>query len=336
MKIEIFNYEICVCALLVTNSLCVKSSAEMGNKNMNYYDFLNNVKEGVAKLADKKDSITINHIIKNNGKELDGIVIMEEGSKVAPTIYVNSYYKDYVNGCSIETICDEIYNTHVENKSTIDINTEFFEDYRNIKDKIIYKVINYEKNQKLLTDVPHRRVLDLAVVYYFIIEHWDNISASAMVHNEHLITWKITEEDLYLAAVNNTPELFDCVIKPMSSLLNEFAKQCQGDSADNYINVFNRDYEMYVMTNKTRISGASCIFYDGVLEHFADSTNSDVYILPSSVHEVILLPKTKGFDKDVLKKMVREVNIEGVSADEVLSDNIYEYVRKDGEIIMHA
>lgn len=122
----------------------------------------------------------------------------------------------------------------------------------------------------------------------------------------------------------------------MSSLLNEFARECQGNAEDNCINVFNRDYEMYVMTNKTRINGASCIFYDGVLEHFADSIDSDVYILPSSVHEVILLPKSKGFDKEILKKMVREVNIEGVSADEVLSNNIYEYVKKDEEIIMHV
>jgi len=310
---------------------------------MNYYDFLNNVKEGVQKLADQNDNIAINHIIKNNGKELDGIVIMEEGCNVAPTIYVNNYYNDYVNGCSIESICNKIYSTHMKNKNNLDIDTDFFEDYQNVKDKIIYKVINYDKNRKLLADVPHKKVLDLAVVYYFIIENWGDISASAMVHNAHLYVWGITEEDLYCDAVNNTPEILECTIKPMHTVLTEIAEdyKCalgdeEIDFAKDCSNILKPNYEVYIMSNKTRINGAACMFYDNVLAHFADTVNSDLYILPSSIHEVILLPKSERFKLHMLKQMVREVNVGGVCADEVLSDNVYEYIRKDGEITMHV
>lgn len=94
------------------------------------------------------------------------------------------------------------------------------------------------------------------------------------------------------------------------------------------------DEQMYVLTNQSKIHGASCILYEDVLRDFSDKLGRDLYILPSSIHEVILLPKTESFDRDGLNCMVQEVNRDGVSMDEVLSDHVYEYNRASGMIEM--
>ena len=98
-----------------------------------------------------------------------------------------------------------------------------------------------------------------------------------------------------------------------------------------------RDYvpsDMYILTNETKLNGAACILYENVLYDFAQKLGEDLYILPSSVHEVILLPKLSVFEKDELVNMVREVNTEGVAAEEVLSDHVYEYNRTQRLITM--
>ena len=92
--------------------------------------------------------------------------------------------------------------------------------------------------------------------------------------------------------------------------------------------------EKYVLTNNTRLNGAACIFYEDVLKKFADTLQTDLYILPSSIHEVILLPKLARYDAMNLEDMVREVNTDGVSREEVLSDKVYIYRRSDGFITM--
>ena len=97
---------------------------------------------------------------------------------------------------------------------------------------------------------------------------------------------------------------------------------------------YETDSDMYVLTNESKLNGAACILYENVLYDFAQKLGADLYILPSSVHEVILLPKLSMFEKDELVNMVKEVNTEGVAADEVLSDHVYEYNRTERLITM--
>ncbi len=296
---------------------------------MDYELFKECVKERIDQKVKKGDKTVINHILKNNGCELDGLVIMEKDSNVAPTIYINSYYDELMHGRSIESIVDEIFAIHERNKLGFKINPQLFNDYENIKQSIVYKVINYDKNEKLLKDVPHKRILDLAVVYYCLIEQNKGINATALIHNGHLKAWKITEETLHNDAIINTPNLLKSYIRPMSKILNDMAKEMNMNEELGEISLLDMEGDMYVLTNRSKINGAACMLYEAVLEKFADKVKSDLYILPSSVHEVIILPKHDGYDKELLASMVREVNADGVSKEEVLSDNVYEYNRKD-------
>lgn len=300
---------------------------------MEYREFLENVRKEVESRYDSNVSITLNHVMKNNGTELDGITIMEKDKNIAPTIYINSFYDRYREGVSLKAVVSEIIRIYNQNKNSININADYFENYENVRKTIVYKLVNYQKNKKLLEDVPYKRVLDLAVVFYCLIEQRKGVSATALIHNEHLRIWNVTEDEIYNDALKNTPVLLAGSIVPMSKILSEIAGTAPVDNDEKVCEYTGEDI-LYVLTNSSRVNGAACILYDNLLKKFANDVHSDLYILPSSVHEVIIVPKKNAFDKSELADMVREVNEQGVSQDEILSDNVYEYNRKNGLITM--
>lgn len=300
---------------------------------MEYREFLENVRKEVESRYDSNVSVTLNHVMKNNGTELDGITIMEKDKNIAPTIYINSFYDRYREGVSLKAVVSEIIRIYNQNKNSININADYFENYENVRKTIVYKLVNYQKNKKLLEDVPYKRVLDLAVVFYCLIEQRKGVSATALIHNEHLRIWNVTEDEIYNDALKNTPVLLAGSIVPMSKILSEIAGTAPVDNDEKVCEYTGEDI-LYVLTNSSRVNGAACILYDNLLKKFANDVHSDLYILPSSVHEVIIVPKKNAFDKSGLADMVREVNEQGVSQDEILSDNVYEYNRKNGLITM--
>ena len=298
---------------------------------MEYKEFVEYIKMNAGYIAGEGGNITINHVIKNNGCEMDGLVIMEKGKDIAPTIYLDSFYELYTNGENIKNIIRQIEVIYEQNKNNVTFDVNILKHFDTIKDKIVYKVVNYRSNEKLLERVPHKRILDLAVVFYCLLDNEYGRSATALIYNNNLKNWNVTIDDVYKAALKNTPDLLHSKISSMAALFEKCGVNVDGEEVDL------KDYvpsDMYVLTNESKLNGAACILYENVLYDFAQKLGADLYILPSSVHEVILLPKLSMFEKDELVNMVREVNTEGVAADEVLSDHVYEYNRTERLITM--
>ena len=298
---------------------------------MEYKLFVEYIKMNAGYIAGEGGNITINHVIKNNGCEMDGLVIMEKGKDIAPTIYLDSFYELYTNGENIKNIIRQIEVIYEQNKNNVTFDVNILKHFDTIKDKIVYKVVNYRSNEKLLEQVPHKRILDLAVVFYCLLDNEYGRSATALIYNNNLKNWNVTIDDVYKAALKNTPDLLHSKISSMAALFEKCGVNVDGEEVDL------KDYvpsDMYVLTNESKLNGAACILYENVLYDFAQKLGADLYILPSSVHEVILLPKLSMFEKDELVNMVKEVNTEGVAADEVLSDHVYEYNRTERLITM--
>ena len=298
---------------------------------MEYKEFVEYIKMNAGYIAGVGGNITINHVIKNNGCEMDGLVIMEKGKDIAPTIYLDSFYELYTNGENIKNIIRQIEVIYEQNKNNVTFDVNILKHFDTIKDKIVYKVVNYRSNEKLLEQVPHKRILDLAVVFYCLLDNEYGRSATALIYNNNLKNWNVTIDDVYKAALKNTPDLLHSKISSMAALFEKCGVNVDGEEVDL------KDYvpsDMYVLTNESKLNGAACILYENVLYDFAQKLGADLYILPSSVHEVILLPKLSMFEKDELVNMVKEVNTEGVAADEVLSDHVYEYNRTERLITM--
>lgn len=298
---------------------------------MEYKEFVEYIKMNAGYIAGEGGNITINHVIKNNGCEMDGLVIMEKGKDIAPTIYLDSFYELYTNGENIKNIIRQIEVIYEQNKNNVTFDVNILKHFDTIKDKIVYKVVNYRSNEKLLEQVPHKRILDLAVVFYCLLDNEYGRSATALIYNNNLKNLNVTIDDVYKAALKNTPDLLHSKISSMAALFEKCGVNVDGEEVDL------KDYvpsDMYVLTNESKLNGAACILYENVLYDFAQKLGADLYILPSSVHEVILLPKLSMFEKDELVNMVKEVNTEGVAADEVLSDHVYEYNRTERLITM--
>lgn len=298
---------------------------------MEYKEFVEYIKMNAGYIAGEGGNITINHVIKNNGCEMDGLVIMEKGKDIAPTIYLDSFYELYTNGENIKNIIRQIEVIYEQNKNNVTFDVNILKHFDTIKDKIVYKVVNYRSNEKLLEQVPHKRILDLAVVFYCLLDNEYGRSATALIYNNNLKNWNVTIDDVYKAALKNTPDLLHSKISSMAALFEKCGVNVDGEEVDL------KDYvpsDMYVLTNESKLNGAACILYENVLYDFAQKLGADLYILPSSVHEVILLPKLSMFEKDELVNMVKEVNTEGAAADEVLSDHVYEYNRTERLITM--
>ena len=298
---------------------------------MEHKEFVEYIKMNAGYIAGAGGNITINHVIKNNGCEMDGLVIMEKGKDIAPTIYLDSFNELYTNGENIKNIIRQIEVIYEQNKNNVTFDVNILKHFDTIKDKIVYKVVNYRSNEKLLEQVPHKRILDLAVVFYCLLDNEYGRSATALIYNNNLKNWNVTIDDVYKAALKNTPDLLHSKISSMAALFEKCGVNVDGEEVDL------KDYvpsDMYVLTNESKLNGAACILYENVLYDFAQKLGADLYILPSSVHEVILLPKLSMFEKDELVNMVKEVNTEGVAADEVLSDHVYEYNRTERLITM--
>lgn len=298
---------------------------------MSYSDFIGKIKKMAEALAGEEGRVQVTHVIKNNGCEYDGLIILKKGSSVAPTIYLNGYYEQYCNGKNFDNIFEGIKELYLYNKDRISIDTESFMNYDKIKDKIVFKLINYNSNRKLLSLIPHKKILDLAMVFYCMIEKNDEGNTTALIYNSNMSHWNVQEEDIYMAAINNTSRLLPANISEMSELFELYNEQSLNIGLDK------EDIEncqLYVLTNDCRINGAACMLYENILKNFADSIESNLYILPSSIHEVLILPKFAMFNKQELVNMVRDVNTESVAADEVLSYTVYEYDRETGELSM--
>ncbi len=192
---------------------------------------------------------------------------------------------------------------------------EDFIAFDKMKNRIIFRLINYERNEKLLRVAPHLRLFDLALTFRWIA-HVDDIGLStALITDRECKLWNVTVKELILAAGTNTKRLFPPVIKDIRHYLKDEKEPIDTGGIS-----------MYVLTNEQQICGATALIYEGVPEIFAKAVGGDYYILPSSIHELLLIPAGE-LPKNPcqLCGMVRTVNAEVVSPRDILSDSVYYY-----------
>lgn len=285
---------------------------------MMYELFIKEVKEAVESKVGTGFDVTVNKVTKNNDLVLDGLVIKATDTNIAPTIYLNGYYERYEDGVmDLDDVVESIIDTYSRHNSvTFDVST--FTDFDAVKNRICYKLVNTASNKDLLKDVPHREMFDLSIVYYVMVSIEDGATGTILIHNNHLDFWDVTENDLYEYASINTSKILPAGIKSMFDTLTEMV-----DMED----FCNTDDFMYVLTNKEKLQGASTILYPDVLSTFADRKNANLWLLPSSIHEWIIVCDDGNMNRETLSEMIQEVNGLQLAPDEVLSDHPYYYNR---------
>ncbi len=304
---------------------------------MEYNKFLEAIQTALTAQLTGECSIMIHAIPKNNGQILDGISIQRPGEMMAPTIYLNSFYDQYQNGLSLEEIIDEIRGLLTNNPVPAEIRPEQLSRFDFVRDKIMFKVIHAASNEMLLRNLPHVPMLDLAVVFYLFLDRNTNGQMTALIHKEHQTMWGVSVEELMELARINTPAVFPVEIKSMSSVLKEMALVHLGDQYDETVmDLLLQEDEhpmpLYVLTNQSGLNGACCMLYPDCLEQFAERVGSDLIILPSSVHEVLVTPDVLESSYDDFGEMVTYINQREVPLEDQLSNQVYRFSRETGKL----
>lgn len=313
---------------------------------MSFEEFTETVRNAVAERLSLE--VAVKTVPKNNGVILTGLIIMDKNSNTAPAIYLDSFYEEYQQEKDMEETISSICKAFHDNSFSHPVDFSDFVVFETAKKQIVFRLVNYEKNLGILEEIPHRRFLDLAIVYYYVVQKPPfNGKASIRLNNHHMKIWGVTEEKLYQTATANTPKLLpvqitdiqqhigdmtETVLKGLLSGNEEMQSLCiQTVLLGGLMDEIER-LPMYVMSNTDILMGAACMLYPDSLKAFAEKMQRDLYILPSSVHETILLPVFEEAGSEGLYEMVREVNRNQVAVEERLSDNVYIYRRATDSI----
>ena len=199
--------------------------------------------------------------------------------------------------------------------------------------KIIMKLVNTEWNMQMVESVPHREFCDLSVTYRIFLGMEEESIVSMLVSDQIAEMAGMTEQQLYEKAAIDTRELFPPTVTDINSELRNILASygVDGGAADAYFAETPMKVPMYVISNSIRRNGAVSMLYEEELHGLAESMGTGLYILPSSVHEVIAVPAA-GYNPDELVQMVSEINMKEVQPNERLSDRVYRYDRESRKI----
>ena len=295
---------------------------------MEFETFKKELLDHLRQILGEEKKISFQSVEKNNGIREEAVVILEEGARIAPTIYLRGFFEDWKWGRkTMEEISRKILLQNARQEKEVDFSLDSFENYEKARGHVYFKLINYERNKVLLTKIPYIPYLDLAVVFYYRLEKGKFQGATMLIHNCNLEAWKIDPRQLLEDAVMNTSRKLPYSLQGMDALIREL-------SGDEDQGLYTGEEIMYVLSNQEKCFGAAALLYPHLLSHISKIFRKNFYVLPSSVHECILVPDQGQYSRIELTRMVREVNQTQVEADEILSDQVYYYDRQQEKLMM--
>lgn len=294
---------------------------------MEIKEFAQYVQQQVEEILGAEYKVQIHEIRKNNNVLMQGMTIVSERNNICPTIYLEELWRAYNSGVPLPEIIENVVRIYKQDTRGKSLNMTFFKNFARVRGRICYRLISAEKNKKLLEDIPYIPYLDMAVSFYYAYQGEDSSMGTILVHNSHLDMWKTTVEELFLLAQGNTPRLFPWICSSLEEMVEKYGEVQDREEAA--LKPFCEKVPFWILTNKQRAFGAACMLYTGVLEELAKKEQTNFFILPSSVHEVILMAD-KGGDWDwKLREIIREINASQPEQEEVLSDSLYYYDRSE-------
>ena len=292
---------------------------------MTYPDFKDHVLSEMTDRYAGQASVSLTNVRKNNGVEVDGLVIHEEDVDLSPTIYLNAYYDMLLNGHSFDDVFNTIVNVYENHKNASFDSSQQFLDFSWVKKHVVMRLINKKKNADILINSPYIPFLDMALIFAVRIKVKSGFYGSAIIKNHHADFWETDAMELFSCAKQNVNRLLPPVCIKMSDLIID----CFPESSP-FFSAF--DPKMYIISNEERSYGASVVCYHHFVSDLAAELNDDLILIPSSVHEMIAVPMSAMDRMDILNESIREVNEFHLPPTQVLSDHAYVYRRDTDRI----
>lgn len=316
---------------------------------LSYEEFMQEVADEILEyLPDEylSSDVCIERVVKNNNSINEALIVRQKEMNITPTIYLKQFYDEYLEGDSFEEVCKRIAGVRIQAQSESNFDTDRLLNLDIVRDYIYLSLVNKERNYSQLKERPYRDFLDLAIVFYVDISRMDTKYKDARslqlgITNELLNSYGISVEELYQIAINNNNKLqFKCryLHEIMLDVVSDemFGDDVSEEARDEFAeSIFTgRNFDVMYLTSDRGCKGSSMILNPEAMRYARKLMGADFYVLPSSIHEVILVSENMGMTRREMIEMVSEVNSNCVEYEEFLSNNIYFYNSSDEEIFI--
>ena len=291
---------------------------------MNYenfaYDMMGDITEKLSQLYGPVES-TMTSISKLQGASYDGASFKPEGKMIGATVNLREAFREVEAGVQYSVVCDRICESLVEAlNNTPQIDVDELLNYDSVKSHLTMQIVSTEYNADKLADVPHKEIQDMSIVYRIDLgETTRGGEISTLVTNSLMKAFNVTTDQLHQDALENAPKLHPMEITPLRSYLS------QNYGFDDMMPVPPDVPELLIASNEEKVNGASVIAYPNFFEEAAKVAGGDFFILPSSIHELLLIRDAGQFTPQELEAMVTEINADVVDPTEQLTNNVYRY-----------
>lgn len=270
---------------------------------------------------------------------LTGVVLKPKGHKgsyCSPTFYMESMYDQYRN-------CDSFEKVMANQAIYLEESLKFIPkdimniDIASMKDRIVFQIVNTRENREMIDICPHRAFMDLTIVYRVVVSIDDTGVSGFLITNDIAEAEDLSEKLLYRLAKKNTKKLFPFRSERIEETMGRLMRRWGADDKD--IEESFPDIEsipakdrVYVISNEYEFFGANALLYKDVIGKVVNDIGTDCYVLPSSVHDLVILSTDAFKESAKLINLVKETNQEHVRVSERLSDSVYRFSIVDGSI----
>lgn len=311
---------------------------------MDYEIFKAVVKENFLRYLPEeyRDSEVNIRTVKKVNRTLDALSVSGKDSRLFSSIYVNEMYEKYRECGNLEMVLRAAAWKYAQSAERIKgqkPEESIAEKMENIKENVIMCLINTEQNREMLADIPSREFQDLSVIYRLVVKSYPDAIESTIVSNEMAEMTGMTEEELFRHAVENTRRMNPVSVTCMGNLFDGIP---EGTSLPQEVReemeMAKRTAEsMWIISNSSGIYGAVSMLYEENLHQLSEKLGENLFILPSSINEVIAIPEEMA-EKDMthLVEMVQAVNMGSLELEERLSNSVYHYDRNARKVTLAA
>ena len=272
-------------------------------------------------------------VILNNGTTHIALILYKNGEKLHPQIYLERFFEDYKRGKTMKEILQDVMTTYEEALKNINPDSlSGIEDWEQVKGRLAFRLLSKERNKETLENYVYKEFLDLAAIVTFCAEIDEQGVKAIRVTHDLAERWNVSEEEILQAAEENTESLFPVRMEPILDTLCRVADISRDDLPEEVL-AEEDSPQIMVLTNYLGVNGATVLLYDSFLQQVYEKLRGKFIILPSSIHEVIVMPLASAPPITDSQKMVEQINRSAVKEEEILSDSVYLY---DGEKVILA
>jgi len=263
--------------------------------------------------------------------EQEALCIRKQGDAFAPVIPMETPYRKFLGGASIAELAGdavEIYTQSAKYQGRDIRNaTSFLNDPESVRQRIFLHYVNTDQNRDMLAGLPHREILNLSLVYSILVKTEGSSSAFITINESVRQSYGWTEETLFQTAGRNMSRLFPATVTSLEQLVSKFAPDIE--DAGQVLESVKNGIPFTIVQNRHGFYGFSAIFYPGVLKSLAGKNGGSLIVIPSSVHEAIIIQDDGEMPAGEISGMIREINGTQLKQGEQLSDRAYLYDREE-------